>query len=409
MARYPGAGSGVLSLSVLALLAGACGRGANPDDFAVRDSAGVRIVENGAAPEPGGSWQLSAEPEVDIGVLEGAPEYQLYRVSDAVRLGDGRIVVADNGAHQLRFYDPAGRYMMGVGREGDGPGEFRTLSRLLPAAGDTLVVFDARLRRASWFSPSGEFIRSVEVGHASNLLARVGGMFADGTLLGMAERLYGGDIPQGVMHNSTVYYRFASDGSVMDTLGVLPSREMFGRAEGRAFYMTSLPFGMWPSSTSAGRRFYSGTGERPEVAVRDVDGRLAELVRWRQAARAVTDADVAAEKARRLENVQDEKWRRRVNQMFADMPLPETMPFFTSLLVDAIGDLWVGGFAPPGQARRAWLVFDPDGRLLATVSMPSGLRVTQIGDASVLGIWSDDMDVEHVRSFSLRRSESPAG
>ncbi len=261
MGRCLGVGSSVLSLSVLALFAGACGGDANPGDFAVRDSAGVRIVENGMPPAPGGSWQLSVEPELDIGVLEGAPEYQLYRVSDAVRLADGRIVAADNGAHQLRFYDPAGRYLMGVGREGDGPGEFRTLSRLLASDGDTLLAFDTNLRRASWFSPSGKFIRSVVVGHESSLLARVGGRFEDGTLLGMADQLYGADeIPQGVMRNSTVYYRFASDGSVMDTLGILPSREMYGKAEGRAFYLTSLPFGLRPASASAGLRFYFGTG-----------------------------------------------------------------------------------------------------------------------------------------------------
>lgn len=58
---------------------------------------------------------------------------------------------------------------------------------------------------------------------------------------------------------------------------------------------------------------------------------------------------------------------------------------------------------PPGTTGRAWIVFDPEGRLLATVELPEDLVVRQIGRDWVLGTWRDALDVEHVRVHGLER------
>ncbi len=59
----------------------------------VRDSAGIRIVENtGPLWEDGGGWRLGDHPLVDIGQLEGDEEYELARVGGALRLRSGGVV-----------------------------------------------------------------------------------------------------------------------------------------------------------------------------------------------------------------------------------------------------------------------------------------------------------------------------
>src|SRR5690606_1239133 len=93
----------------------------------IRDSAGVRIVENGDA---GAACHLAAEPMLELGVLEGAPEYQLHGVVHAIRLPDGEVAIANAGSREVRLYDQNGRFLRAFGREGDGPGEFRIPVRL---------------------------------------------------------------------------------------------------------------------------------------------------------------------------------------------------------------------------------------------------------------------------------------
>lgn len=112
------------------------------------DPAGVEIVTS-AAP----TWSaaerrtVSAEPEVEIGVETGAEEYMLSNVGGAVRLSDGRIVVADGDALVLRVYDADGRYLSSMGGRGGGPGEFGYLFGLLNCVEDELGTEFVRLHR----------------------------------------------------------------------------------------------------------------------------------------------------------------------------------------------------------------------------------------------------------------------
>ena len=76
------------------------------------DSAGVRIVESPRPPADSRlGWQVGAEPSVSIGALEGEEPYLLDRVRGALTLSDGRIVVENSGANELRVFDASGRYL----------------------------------------------------------------------------------------------------------------------------------------------------------------------------------------------------------------------------------------------------------------------------------------------------------
>ncbi len=96
------------------------------------------------APE---QWELSDEPTLEIGVVEGDERYQLHDVRDAVRLGDGRIAVAHQGTAEIRVFDGEGRFLLAAGGPGDGPGEWRQVAAVHALPGDTLVVVDPILDR----------------------------------------------------------------------------------------------------------------------------------------------------------------------------------------------------------------------------------------------------------------------
>ncbi len=103
-------------------------------------------------------WRLVEPPLVEIGVQEGEEPYQLHRAAGSVRLADGRIVVLNAGSRELRFYGPEGTHQRSVGREGEGPGEFRFPTRLRKVSEDTLLVWDQGLQRISLFDTSGVFL-----------------------------------------------------------------------------------------------------------------------------------------------------------------------------------------------------------------------------------------------------------
>ena len=83
----------------------------------VRDSAGVRIVENQAPiPDSRLAWEISIEPTLSIGALEGEEAYQLFQVVTATRLTDGRVLVANRGTSEIRVFDASGTYLDTWGR-----------------------------------------------------------------------------------------------------------------------------------------------------------------------------------------------------------------------------------------------------------------------------------------------------
>ena len=104
--------SGLSAFVLLIPILGCSGDSAAPPSSAVWDSAGITIAENtiGLWREAVG-WRLSDEPLVDIGVLEGESVYQLHQVRGALRLSDGRIVVANAGTEELRYFDASGVYL----------------------------------------------------------------------------------------------------------------------------------------------------------------------------------------------------------------------------------------------------------------------------------------------------------
>lgn len=169
------------------------------------DSAGIPIA---TAVEPlwgpGDGWTVEPEPLLEIGTVTGASEYLFTDVVAAVRLSNGDIVVAERAASELRGYDAAGNFQWRAGRDGEGPGEFRSLDFVGTTGGDSLVTYDGRLLRAQLFDPRGRLARTYRVAIAEGE-ATGRGALAD-KAVGVVDGLlvvrfieYGERIPNGIV------------------------------------------------------------------------------------------------------------------------------------------------------------------------------------------------------------------
>lgn len=387
-------------LVLFAIPLAACADDAPGTSALVSDSAGVRIVENTSPVwQPGEEWRLSAQPSVDIGGGD-VEEDQLFRVEGALRLSDGRIVISNGGSNEIRFYDDGGEFVKSTGRQGEGPGEFTRLGPIDRIRGDSLAATGWGLNRQSVFDSNGELARTVGYQPTADIARPVLlGTFDDGSALIHGGNDYDGP-PSGLVRPHASLFRFDSEGSLANNLGVFPESEAFYRRQQNFVYIVSLPFAKRSVRLAVGDHFYFANTARYEVQIYGTDGVLQMLVRKHHELSPVTAGDKESLLQRRLEG-RDADARRTIEQEFHDLPIPETKPAFGGQIkVDVNGHLWVLELNDPG-ADPSWSVFDADGVWLGVVTLPSGFTPMDIGTDYVLGLWRDEDDVEHVRMYEL--------
>lgn len=375
---------------------------------AIRDSAGVRIVENRAATWTT-PWQVAAEPSLVIGAEDDAGR-ALYQVTGALRVAGGRIVIANAGTYELRFYNEAGEFVNSSGRRGSGPGEFLSLEMISRYGPDSLLVVDAWSHRVSYFDTDGSFGRSVRLEPSAEIsLPRALGVFDDGSLLATKGLfLLGGRLPARTEREDQPLFRYEPDGQEMQSVGSFPGveRAVFetGRvtpAGGPDVVRMARRFGRGTAYATAGNRFYVADNASYEIGVYSKAGRLTHLFRRAYSPLPVTEADLRALRDSVLANERDpislRSWEHRP-------PPPETMPAYApEIHVDAERNLWVREYARPGDRNWTYSVFTEDGIFLGTLPVPAGLAVLDIGRDYLLGLRRDQLGVEYVQLHELRK------
>jgi hypothetical protein len=143
-------------LTVLtAMLLGACG-----DAAEVGERGGSMAAAESAC--EGSLGCLRLEPVMLLGDADGPG--MIEGESGTARVDSrGRYYVFREFGQQIKVFSPAGEYLRTIGREGGGPGEFRGISIVYPAPGDSLHVVDLLNVRWNVFSPEGEYVRSTQL------------------------------------------------------------------------------------------------------------------------------------------------------------------------------------------------------------------------------------------------------
>ena len=397
------------------------------------DSAGISIA---TAVEPlwgpGEGWTVEPEPLLAIGTVTGALEYQFTDVVAAVRLSTGDIVVAERAASELRSYDAAGNFQWRAGRDGEGPGEFRSLDFVGTTADDSLVTYDGALLRAQLFDPQGRLARTYRVA-ISEGEATGRGTVAD-KAVGVVDGLlvvrfieYGERIPNGIVRwpPERVAALDLANGAVRSLI-VLPGEEAYveAREEGRYSHGTYV-FSKGPEYGAAGGRLAVIDTEawsvrlisprdgattavfRREVAPREATNALFELHLDGIVEIAFADPDqVEPERVAGLRRM----WRGRLRAPH--------LPVLRSVHVDAAGHLWLQPYYVAGAEPPPFEILAPDGAWLGSVTLPPRLHrafiqyqapYMDIGDDYVLGVWTDELDVQYVRMYRIDKTSADRG
>jgi hypothetical protein len=376
--------------------------------YDVRDSAGVRLVENrGPAWDGGDAWLVESEPEWSLGALEGPAETRFFQIRDLRVRADGVILVVDGGSAELRAFDGDGSHLWSQGGQGDGPGEYRAPATVLPYPGDSVAVYDSETRRVTVVSPGGEPVRSYrpEVPEGHTMAAPRVAVTPQRWLSSVGVSL-GRDLPpSSTLAPPLPFFWSRPDGSVLDSVVSLPTSSRLVQQSGAGVGVWTVPFSVGGAVAGGGGRLVTGDPAAPRWTARDTLGRVVQVVSFPAERRPLRDEDwVRAREASIPEGAEPAR-REAVAEAYGAMERPADWPVFQDLLLDDRGHVWVRRFQAPGTLDEPgrWWVFTGEGRLLGQVSTPAALAVHAIVGDRIVGVATDSLGVERVRAHRIRR------
>jgi hypothetical protein len=272
--------------------------------------------------------------EVRIGTLDGDIDYSLGRVGGVVGLADGSIWISDQQLAAIRRYSSEGVFLGQIGREGEGPGEFRRPDgmRLLPDG--SVAVWDPGQARVSRFSRDGVLLGSFRA--PSVVIAEAWEMFEADTV----GHLYilGGGFSNGPGTTGEMFWtETTTDGEVLDSVLAQPRQR-----EGWVDPLITV--------SAVSPRGYVVAGRNESYTFAFEDGGVEYLIE-RPVRRVPYDPAERREK-QRLEDLFAERRGESVRQV------PAEKPVFSDFQMDASGRLWVrvyvrGMRVPEGEAQEA--------------------------------------------------------
>ena len=267
----------------------------------------------------------------------------------------------------IKVFSPDGKLIRTVGREGEGPGEFRV--GFIAVRGGFLVLQDPQVARTSVWDTAGTFLRSW---HSSCC-------YWNYIQIDRENRIYVPSMTStkpGEKSRGTAYARWSLDGVALDTVWI-PQRDegktwtVSVKKGGKTQMMmsTSVPF--LPGQTSAlhpeGGVVYAWTGAYS--IVRSAMGSDSVRVFGR-----AWTPDPASDARKRDELESQVKWAKEsygeatVRAAFKISDIPSTLPAFENLRVDEAGRVWARRYAVTDTTRTTFDLFDSTGAYLGPVT-----------------------------------------
>ena len=388
---------------VFLLLCGlaACSDGdSGPPPVVQRDSAGIEIIE-AMRPLWGDSslWSIDPDPLVDLSLSGSGPAHEFFRSGSMKQRPDGSLMIADRGSREVRVFSAAGDFQGAFGGRGDGPGEFTNLGRV-ENAGDTLLALGGG--RVVVASHDLAVIRTFNIDRFAYDLHYLRG----GAVL---PELRPPVLPQegvsGLTRHPQALVLFDLEGTQIDSVGETRGNESYVHARDGEYGGAEPLFARFAHIETLEGRIIRGSSDMMQVEELDMSGNLLRILRIPGYPLDLSNAQVAAEREVRLEGV-PAAMPAFLRRMVEDFPTPVTRPAYDDILVDPSGALWLELYRGTSEQNQPeeWLVLDADGTWLGRVEIPDRFTVSDITIDAVLGVWRDELDVEHPQVLRLTRN-----
>jgi hypothetical protein len=351
-----------------------------------------------------------ASPAQQVVTLTQPAEFaEPFSVIAGVReLRDGRVIVVDQKDRHVKLIDFSRQQASMVGRNGEGPGEYRAPLSVFALPGDTSIVFDGGQSRLLVILPDGRpgpVISAAMLGTSGNgMITRfvptrsdsLGRLYATGTSILMT--------PQGPQQADSVaivrWTRGANDTEVIGYLRNRSFRDRGGDVDAqRALLMSVVPFivgDQWAVSADG------------RVALLRYDNYRVDFVE--PTGRRVSGSPISFVPVR-VSEAHKAQWRSQEEARLAGSGTtyrepPRWPDYFPPFLVRPAlfapdGVLWV---LRTGQANAAptYDLIDHSGRLARRISLAHRSRVIGFSKEWIYVVRRDPDDVEYLQRYRAR-------
>jgi len=347
---------------------------------------------------PGGVPTSVATVDLQIGsLLEDGPESFGF-IGGVLSDPEGRILVADYQANEVRVFDYQGVFQFAFGRGGSGPGEFQGPCCLAFGPEGRLWVRDGGNHRYSAFAlgdNGADPVSTLEMVHSDiNFMAPL--TFTEtGQLIDIGHR------PSESGGPALVRFVVSPAGRPLDSI-VVPGPDpseigMFEvpreTSEGTSVYFFYQPFAPRQLvAHGADGRWASGLGSEYLMRLH-ADSRTIEIQRE---ATAVPLSDEERERAVGRIEADAKRVGRRPGQL--PYGIPDTKPVIRAAFFDSAGRLWIEKHGEEGSPRTADL-WDENGDLVKQVVWPDEISLEPpawVGEDWGLGILRDSLGVQYI-------------
>ncbi|MBN1273289.1 MAG: 6-bladed beta-propeller [Candidatus Aminicenantes bacterium] len=131
------------------------------EKFSIEKKDGVDIVTNPDHPIPknGFKKRIVFEEDLTIGSAKGEKN-TIFSGFISLNTDDkGYIYISDHNDLEIRKYDPNGKYLFTIGRKGQGPGEFQSVTAVRFDKDHHIFVGDVTARKILFFESEGKYLR----------------------------------------------------------------------------------------------------------------------------------------------------------------------------------------------------------------------------------------------------------
>lgn len=349
-----------------------------------------------AAPAPAGERPPHPVAELPAAeVMRSLADSLLTNVTSLDVDSRGNVYLSDWLMMQVVVLAPDGQVLRTIGREGEGPGEFRRVSSVQVLPGDSVMVHDRALQRVTVFAPGGErvaHVASLRPLHGRTALRVFRARTRPVLLVTYSRPFASWESGKDDQSRHDLLALLDLKGArVADSVLTVPGGGALVRRVNGGVTVGLHPFGREAIvRLTPDDRIAYAWNDTLGAAFYSLDGRPGARFALPARGAPVSDAEFARMERETSKNLLPPLREAR----------PRSWPVMRGMVVDERGRVWVGLNSERGP-RSEWASYDAAGRYLGSAFLPSEVTLHAVKNGLAYGVVRDDDGVPSVVVYRI--------